>query len=106
MTTDPTNTLNPYPRTTEALDRADLKIKGREDLRYQANSEELEDECMKLEADFWNLRRALVVAKHQLDPHFIRSVGTCKECGGMTPSGTLKMCRKCAMDIINAALGT
>jgi hypothetical protein len=50
------------------------------------------------------LVEALEVAKHMLGPHMIRSCGTCEKCGGTTSNGTLKVCRKCGMEIIEQAL--
>jgi tRNA(Ile2) C34 agmatinyltransferase TiaS len=49
---------------------------------------------------------ALKLAAHMLEGHPTRSVGKCEECGGNTSSGTLRVCRKCGMQIITAAIAT
>lgn len=65
-------------------------LKGKYASRRQGD-----EENARLIAAAPELLEALMDAKHFNGPHMIRSVGTCKDCGGMTPNGTCHICRKC-----------
>ncbi len=79
----------------------------REKRRAEENGKLAHDTAIDLAAERAladRLAGELESATNIIGPHFIRSCGTCDQCGGNTSSGTMKRCIRCGVASIHVVL--
>lgn len=89
----------------ESLTPEDKPTIFEETLAYAAGKiDKLERDLTALRSAADGLEEIITLQKHAAGPHFIRSCGTCDKCGGTTPNGTLRICRKCLAEATDESL--